>query len=133
MLGNEKLSLYCKKGIEQALVRDLVGPELAFDHAGAGRLVSGHCIKAANPMHRLYRWGGTRAIDCTDFRSIWQPFDRLPRDEAGEQLFGCQPQQRVMPSWRDFGERHEHKSALVKPRVRQDKRRGLDHLAPIIE
>src|SRR5207237_8869767 len=67
MLRNEKLSAYCKKCIEQALVRDLVGPELALDHAGAGRLVSGHCIKAANPTHRLYRPGGTRATDCATF------------------------------------------------------------------
>jgi len=39
----------------------------------------------------------------------------------------------VAPIRRDFGERGENEPTLVQPRVRQDERRRLHHLAPMIE
>jgi hypothetical protein len=39
----------------------------------------------------------------------------------------------MAPLGGDFGEWYEHESTLVEPRVRQDKRSGIDHLTLIIE
>jgi len=39
----------------------------------------------------------------------------------------------MAPGGGNLGERHEHESALVEPRVRQHKRGGLGHLTPMIE
>ena len=39
----------------------------------------------------------------------------------------------MAPGGRNLGERQEHEATLVKPRVRQDKRGGLGHLASMIK
>jgi len=39
----------------------------------------------------------------------------------------------MAPGGGDLGERQEHESTLVEPRVRQDKRSGLAHLTPMIK
>ena len=39
----------------------------------------------------------------------------------------------MAPLGGDFGERYEHEPTLVEPRVRQDKRSGIDRLTLMIE
>ena len=39
----------------------------------------------------------------------------------------------MAPGGRNLGKRQEHESTLVEPRVRQDERGCLGHLAPIIK
>src|SRR6516165_8146982 len=70
MLGNEEFTLDSGKRGEHARVYDLVGPELALDHVGAGRPEFGHRFKPANQLLFLYRRGGASTTNQTDIRSV---------------------------------------------------------------
>src|SRR5271166_3735980 len=87
----------------------------------------------ANQPPSLYRYGRARTIHRSDIRSAWEPLERLFLIEPGEELLGCQSEQRVAPCRRYFGERDEHESAPVEPRMRQSKQTSRGHLPPMIE
>ena len=91
MVGNEELTPDSGKGGEHALVYDLVGPELALDHVGAGRPKFSHFFKPANQLPFLYRRGGASTTNQTDIGSARQSLDRLFRIEPGKQLLSGQP------------------------------------------
>ena len=91
MLGNEKLTPNSSKRAEHTRVYDLVRPELALDHVGAGRPEFGHRFKPANQLLFLYRRGGASTTNQTDIRSARQSLDRLFRSEPGKQLLSRQP------------------------------------------
>ena len=62
-----------------------------------------------------------------------QPLDSFVWSQSGEQLLGGQPEKRVPPIGRNFGERRENESAQVQPRMRQNERSCVDNLTAIIE
>ncbi len=133
MLGHEELAPNCGERIKDPRVRDLVRPELAFDHVSARGLEYSHRIKFANEVLSLYPFGGARAIDGAAVQSARQPLDSLYCGESGEELLGSQTELRMVPMGCNFGDRHEHKSALVQSRMRQNERGGVDNLIAIIE
>ena len=65
--------------------------------------------------------------------SAGQPLDSFVWSQPGEQLLGGQPEKRVPPIGRNFGERRENESAQVQPRMRQNERSCVDNLTAIIE
>ena len=65
--------------------------------------------------------------------SAGQPLDSFVWSQSGEQLLGGQPEKRVPPIGRNFGERRENESAQVQPRMRQNERSCVDNLTAIIE
>src|SRR6516225_7331630 len=63
-------TLDSSKRAEHSRVYNLVGPELALDHVGAGRPEFGHRFKPANQLLFLYRRGGASTTNQTDIRSV---------------------------------------------------------------
>src|SRR5215469_12264675 len=65
--------------------------------------------------------------------SAGQPLDSFVWSQSSEQLLGGQPEERVPPMGRNFGERREYEPAQVQPRMRQNERGCVDSLTAIIE
>ena len=113
MVGDEELAPNSAKGVEHSCVDNLVRPQLALDHVGAGRAEFGHRLKPANQLTILYRYGEASTTGPTETRLARQPLDWLCCSQPGKQLLSSQPRQRMAPVGRNLGERQEHESTLV--------------------